>query len=224
MDISMLKPASDLARVYGVKAVAYGGPGSGKTPLINTAPRPVLCATEPGLLSMRGSDVPTWEAYTPEKIYEFFDWLFKSKEAAEFDTVGIDSISQLSEIILIAKLKSNRDGRKAYGEMSVEVMEIVSGLYYLRNKHVYMIAKQAHVDEGGVLKRKPYFPGNDLNIKVPHLFDEILHIDKVLVPGGEPTTAIRTCGTADITARDRSGKLDKLEPMDLNNLFEKVMS
>src|SRR4051794_11666434 len=120
MNQSQLKPASQLAQRFGVKALAYGPPGSGKTPIFNTAPRPVMCVVEPGMLSMRSSSIPCWEAYTAEKIDEFFDWLFTSREAANFDSVGIDSISQLAEIILTQELdpKRNKDGRAAYGKMS----------------------------------------------------------------------------------------------------------
>lgn len=106
MQMSQLKPASQLARRYGVKSVVFGSPGSGKTPLINTAPRPVLLVTEPGMLSMRGSNVPAWEAYSPALITEFFEWFMKSREAANFDTLGIDSISNIAEIILAEELKS----------------------------------------------------------------------------------------------------------------------
>ena len=225
MNINQLKPASQLAQRFGVKALAYGGPGTGKTPMINTAPRPVLCVVEPGMLSMRTSNVPAWEAYDAPKIDEFFKWLFTSNEARNFDTVGIDSISQLAEIILTEELKRNKDGRRAYGEMSRRVMEIVNALYYLPQKHIYLIGKQALADEGGMMRKKPYFPGQDLNVKIPHMYDEILHIGQANIPGqAKPVVAIRTAETFDIMARDRSGRLAELEPPDLTALFNKAMS
>lgn len=228
MQMRDLKPASQLAQRFGVKCVAYGGPGAGKTPLFKTAPRPVLCVVEPGMLSMRdATNIPAFEAYTPEKIEEFFDWLFRSHEARNFDTVGFDSFSQIAEIILKQELKRNKDGRKAYGEMSRRVMDWADGLYFMPNKHTYLIAKQGTVDEGGVNFKRPYFPGQDLNVKIPHLFDEILHIAPAQIPGvnmNKPVQAIRTLGTFDTMARDRSGKLAELEPPDLAALFRKVMS
>ncbi|MBN46248.1 MAG: hypothetical protein CMH23_07220 [Methylophaga sp.] len=226
MNVNQLRPASQLAQQFGVKCLAYGGPGMGKTPLIKTAPRPVLCVVEPGMLSMRdANNLPAWDAYTPERIEEFFDWLFKSNEAKQFDTVGIDSVSQLAEIFLTQELKRNKDGRKAYGEMSRRVMDLVNGLYYLPNKHVYLIGKQAVRDENGVSTKAPYFPGQDLNVKVPHLYDEILHIGEANVPGQpKPVVAIRAQPTFGIMARDRSGRLNELEPPNLGDLFRKCMS
>lgn len=221
--MSDLKPASELAKRFGVKCLAYGPPGVGKTPIIKTAPRPVVLAVEPGLLSMRdATNIPAFEAETPAKIDDFFNWFFGSKEATNFDTLCIDSISQLAEVYLTQELKRNKDGRKAYGDLSRKVMEIANALYYLPNKHVYLIAKMGTYDENGTSIRKPYFPGQDLNIKIPHLFDEVIYIDKMQIPGvAQPTLAFRTQSTYGIHARDRSGRLAEFEPPHLGQLFQK---
>lgn len=223
MNINDLKPAAHLVKRYGVKAVCYGGPGSGKTPLLNTAPNPVLVAIEPGLLSMRSSNIPTFEAFTRPKITEFFQWFFNSAEAKKFDTLGIDSISQLAEIILADEKKKNKDGRAAYGKMSDSVMELMNDLYYLQNKHIYLIAKQGH-DESTGLKR-PFFPGQDLLVKVPHMYDEVLHLGVHQIPGVvQPTKSIQTFEDYNHFARDRSGNLAQFEPPDLGVLFRKAMA
>lgn len=226
MQMSQLKPASSFALNVGYKAVAYGPPGEGKTPLIKTAPRPVLLICEPGMLSMRDAhNIPAWEGYTVAKCMEFFNWLKGSNEAKNFDTVCVDSFSQFAEIVLKEALKSNKHGLKAYGEMAETVMDIANLLFYMPQKHVYLIAKQTQIEEGGVMKRRPYFPGQELNVKVPHLFDAILHIAKAQIPGIiQPQLAIRTAGTIDITARDRSGRLNELEPPDLSALIAKAMA
>jgi len=57
MDIRDLKAASEHAQNFGCKCIIYGPSGSAKTPLVNTAPRPVLLSIEPGLLSMKGSNI-----------------------------------------------------------------------------------------------------------------------------------------------------------------------
>jgi len=225
MNLKSLKPASQLSGRFGVKALVYGPPGCGKTPVFNTAPRPVLMVVEPGMLSMRNSNVPSFEAYTYAAINEFCTWLFASAETKNFDTVGIDSISQLAEIILTHKLGINKDPRKAYGEMSREVMAIVNALYYMPQKHVYLIGKQTIIDEGGAMKRKPYFPGQDLNVKIPHMYDEILHMGLATIPGvAGQQMAFRTRESFDIMARDRSGMLNEYEQPDLTALFTKAMT
>jgi len=226
MQMNQLVAASSLAQRFGVKALAYGPPGTGKTPIAKTAPRPVMCVCEPGMLSMRdATNVPAWEAYTPERINEFFTWLLQSTEARNFDTVVLDSVSQMAEIFLAQELARWKDGRKAYGEMSRHSMDLINALYYLPNKHTYLIAKQGIVEEAGSNLRRPYFPGQDLNVKVPHLFDEILYIAEATIPGTmQPQIAIRTKSTFGILARDRSGKLAELEPPNLTQIFAKCMS
>lgn len=224
MDMRSLKPAGNLAGRFGVKALAYGAPGTGKTPIFNTAPRPLLLAVEPGLLSMRGSTVPTYEAYTAGAIREFFKWFFESSETKNFDTLGADSVSQLAEIILTDKLLINKDGRKAYGDMSREVMEYLNKLYFFPQKHLYLICKQTTIEESGAQKRRPYFPGQDLNVKVPHLFDEILHLGLHNIPGVVgPQKAFCTVEQFDLLARDRSGNLAAYEPPNLTDIFNKAM-
>lgn len=237
MQMSQLKPASQLARRYGVKSVVFGAPGSGKTPLINTAPRPVLLVTEPGMLSMRGSNVPAWEAYTPQLIAEFFEWFMKSREASNFDTLGIDSISNIAEIILAEELSKVKHGMKAYGNMSERTMKIANDLYYMPQKHIVMIAKQGLVENGRqtilqngevtyepIMQKRPFFPGKDLNVKIPHLFDNVMHLGEASVPGQpKPVRALRTKEIPEVFARDRLGNLGELEPPDLSALFAKAM-
>lgn len=226
MSMSMrdLKPAGSFAQMYGVKMLGYGPPGEGKTPLINTAPRPVLAFVEPGMTSMRGSNVPTFDATSVARCEDFFQWVFNSAEVKNFDTICVDSVSQMAEMYLKHYKAKNKDGRKAYGEMATAVMEHLAGLFYFRQKHIYLIGKQSMKDNGENSEAKPYFPGQELDVQVPHLYDVIAHICKTQVPGmTDPTLAIRCKGTFNIRARDRSGKLADLEPPHLGNVFAKCM-
>lgn len=238
MQLSDLKPASSLARRFGVKSVIFGGPGSGKTPLMNTAPMPVLLVTEPGMLSMRNSPIKHCRvATTYAEISDFLVWFFKSSEAKQFHTLGIDSISNVAEIILAEKLAAIKHGMKAYGAMSDSVMQICNSLFYMPEKHIVLIAKQALIENGKqtiiqdntvsyepIMQKRPYFPGKDLNIKVPHLFDNIMHLGEATVPGQpKPVRALRTKEITEVFARERSGLLNELEPPDLGYIFNKCM-
>jgi hypothetical protein len=225
LNIRDLKPLSELAQRFGAKCVTYGPPGLGKTPLMATAPRPLCLVVEPGLLSVRKvTNVPGFEANTAPKIRDFFTWFFQSAEARNFDTLGIDSVSQMAEIIVTEQLGKWKDGRKAYGEMSREIMGWMNDLYYLPNKHIYLIAKQ--MNDNGCFR--PYFPGQDLNIRVPHLFDLILRLAQFnTVPGapvGQAVTAFQCKPSFDAIARDRSGVLAEFEFPNLTAIFQKVMA
>lgn len=223
MNYRDLQPANNFSNSVGAKSICYGAPGIGKTPIINTAPRPVLLICEPGMLSMRGSVVPSYEGYTPQKIDEFFDWFFGSNEARAFDTLAVDSISQMCEIYLAeAKAGPNRDGRAHYGIMAEKVMKHVNRMFFIKNHHCYLICKQQTIDIGGIVKHRPYFPGKDLNVQIPHLYDMTLHLSEVTISGFGVQKAFRTKASFDIHARDRSGKLSEFEPADLNYIFRKA--
>lgn len=220
MNLSSLKPASEFARNYGCKAIIYGAPGSAKTPLINTAPRPVLLACEPGMLSMRGSTIPTFEATTPETIDEFFKWFFHSNETKGFDTLAIDSTSHMADIYLQKALKVNAHGLKAYGDMAKDVMSHLRPLFYTKEKHAYLIAKQSVENN----MARPYYPGNQLNVDVPHMYDFILHLGQHNVPSMGQIKSFMCNESLDFLARNRTGNLNDFEEPHFGKLVKKAMS
>lgn len=231
MQMKDLVSAGSCAQSLGVKSVLYGGPGVGKTPLINTAPRPVLLAIEPGLLSMRGSNTPTFKAYDHPKgvafgVDEFFAWFFGSNEVNNFDTLGVDSISEMAEAILRQELPQHKNKMQAYGNMSFRTMDILTKLYYTQNKNIVLIAKR--FEDAETKRKTPSFPGQDLKVKVPHFFDEILHYSMVpigTIPGVmQEVKAIQCHETYDIMARDRSGRLNQYEQPNLQQIFNKILS
>lgn len=226
MQMKDLKPAKTLVQRYGVKMIMYGKAGTAKTPMLNTAPRPLLLATENGLQSMKNSNVPTWQAFTPARVKEFFDWFMKSNEAKNFDTLGIDSASQLAENELDDLKPKFKDPRKAYGKMADNVMSYLEPLYFMPEKHIYLICKETQGQDGetGPIYKKPSFPGNDLNTRVPHRYDQILHAEYIRFAGmSEDTLAIRCKQCVDIHVRDRSGTLAEFEPPDLSVIFNKIL-
>lgn len=220
MNANDLRPAREFAQSFGAKCLIYGPPGSAKTPTINTAPRPVLLATEPGLLSMRTSNVPTWVAPTKARIDEFFKWFELSAEAKNYDTLAVDSTSQMCNIALDES--KAKHGLAQYGEMADYVMPYLQRLYYMKEKHMYLIAKEELTSDG---KRRPAFPGQQLNGSsgVSHLYDCILRLAKMPIPNIGETLAFQCNGTIDIVARNRTGTLADFEPPDFTALVNKVM-
>lgn len=226
MNLQSLKPASDFARQYGAKAIVYGAPGSRKTPLINTCPKPIMLACEPGMLSMRSSSVPTFQAFTGKAIDEFFKWFYESTERKNFDTLAIDSISQMADIFLQEALSgtsqagNKKHGLAAYGDMATRVLNILRPLFFTENIHTYLIAKEGSKDG----MKWPYFPGQQLLTEVPHMYDFILHLGLQNVPGIGQTPAFRCNQAVDVLARNRTGNLNDYEPPDFGALVRKAMS
>lgn len=226
MQASDLRPSGDLAQNYGVKMLVFGPPGGGKTPAIRTAPNPVLLATEPGMRSLKGTNIPTWEAPDAEKCEEFRKWYFGSNEARKFDTICVDSLSQLAEHYLAKAEKGNRHGLAAYGQMAEDVSAFTEALYFLRGKHVYLVCKEDTLDDGW---RRPYFPGKELHKKIPHRYDVVMRAAFVFVPGHKEDYAFQTTPSLNWSCRARQNpdeppKLAAFEPQNISLIISKLMS
>lgn len=223
-------PAKTLAVQSGVKALVHGGPGSGKTPIIQTAPRPITLAIEPGILTLRNWDGIIVEGKTVAQIKDFFDWLEGSNEAGGFDTVCVDSVSEMAEVYLrdqmagTTKGGNKAHGQAAYGEMAKQTMKNLFFLNGMKEKHAYLIAKQLLSPEDEGTKKRPYFPGKQLNTEVPHLFDLIMELGNHNIPGHGSYHCFRTRDSFSSLARDRSGRLDEYEQPNLAHVFTKCMS
>jgi hypothetical protein len=221
LNSSDLRPAGDFARHYFVKMLLFGGPGSGKTPLVTTAPAPVLFAAETGLATMRGSNVPTYPILNTATARAAIDWITSdAKDAAQFQTVFVDSGTQMAQNALDHWLPLRSDGRKAYGDMDKEMYPLFNRLYYQKNKHVVIVAKES-ID--GEENRIPIFPGKSMNSWVPHLFDLIAHLG-IYSAGAWRGLALRCHPEFEkVKVRARYRTLDPLEPPDLSALFRKAM-
>lgn len=222
-------PASQMADMRAAKILVYGPPGTAKTPLLGTAPRPVLCAIEDGCQSLQGATFAATAAKTTGQIEAFATWAEQSSEIKQYDTIGIDSLSQLAETYLneeaaiVGNGGKKRDGKQVYGDMSVRVRNVVRRLLAIPEKHVYFIAKQSMRDHAETMKCHPMFPGKDLTFWIPHEMDQVLHIDRRTFPG---TPGFHLCfqtqESPTVVARDRSGKLDLYEPAHLGQLIRKI--
>lgn len=220
MQASDLREAREFANTFGVKAVIYGPAGTGKTPIANTAPRPVMIATEPGLLSMRNSKIPTWIAPNKNRIDEFFKWFEHSSEAKNFDTLIIDSVTQMCEIALDDAKKRIKHGLQQYGDMAEYIMPYAERLYFMPQKHMYLISKEETQDSGF---RRPYYPGKQLPVAIPHRYDLILRVAKVSLSNVGEVTAFQCNGSYDVMARNRVGTLDTYEEPNFANIIRKCM-
>lgn len=214
----------------GVKSIVYGSSGQGKTPLAaNTTPRPVLLITEPGTMTLRSCKAPAYEAYTVARIEEFFAWLHSSADAVNFDTVIVDSVSQMCETYITegmangSKTGGQAHGIKVYGDMATTVMKHMMKLYFMPNKHCVLIAKEQKNEENGLIYHRPYYPGKDLHIKMPHLFDLVMQLGKFSIPNYGEHLSFKCNATFDAQARDRSGALAQFEAPDIGAIFNKCM-
>ena len=109
----------------GVKVLVYGQAGAGKTSLVKTLPKPIVLSAEGGLLSIQDADLPYIEISDMATLQEAYKWLAGSEEAKQYQSVALDSISEIAEVVLNAEKKATKDPRQAYGAMQEQMADII---------------------------------------------------------------------------------------------------
>ena len=217
-----LKSTGNLAG-NGVKLLVYGQAGAGKTSLIPTLPSPIVLSAEAGLLSIQDAELPYLEITTMAELQEAYKWLNESAEAAQFESVAIDSISEIAEVCLNYEKKVNKDPRAAYGAMQEQMADIIRVFRDLPAKHVYMSAKlEKTQDEMGRILYAPSMPGNKTGQSLPYFFDEVLALRVERDAEGNSQRALMCDSDGLWLAKDRSGKLESWEAPDLSMIINKI--
>lgn len=213
------------AVLHGVKVLVHGRAGAGKTMLCATAPDPIIISAEAGLLSLRHLTLPVIQVTTMSDLSEAYQYVSQSEEAQQYQTVCLDSLSEIAEVVLSTEKAASKDPRKAYGEMQEKMTQLIRGFRDLPGKHVYFSAKQtANKDDiSGVTLYGPNMPGRQLGPQLPYFFDEVFALDVGRTPEGQEFRFLRTRTDLQYEAKDRSGALDEYEKPDLTHVFNKII-
>lgn len=208
----------------GIKALVYGGAGAGKTCLCATAPAPVIISAEAGLLSLRGHDLPVIEVHSIADLQEAYRFISGADEAKSFQWVCLDSLSEIAEVVLADEKARTKDPRKAYGELSDQMMALVRAFRDLPGRNVYMSAKMERTKDEvtGAMLYAPSMPGQRVGQALPYLFDEVFVLRVERDPEGKPSRWLQTQSDLQYIAKDRSGALAMFESPDLTSIATKI--
>lgn len=97
----LVKSTKDVADKK-LKILVWGGPGTGKTHLIGTAPNPFVIAAEDGILTLHKFDIPYFKLDNTMAIYETFLMIMESaikREVVETENGTVD-FSKIETIAL----------------------------------------------------------------------------------------------------------------------------
>lgn len=212
----------------GVKMLVYGQAGAGKTSLVTTLPEPVVLSAEGGLLSIAHHDIPYITIKTLDDLYQAYDWLVNSDEAKRFQSVALDSISEVAEVVLDHELNQiingkKVDGRMAYGELNTKMASLIRAFRDLPGKHVYMSAKlEKSQDEMGRMLYGPSMPGKSLTQQLPYFFDFVFPLRVEKDANGNTQRAIMTDSDGLWQAKSRGQGLSVWEAPDLGAIIQKI--
>ena len=208
----------------GVKMLVYSLAGRGKTTLCGTCPRPIVLSAESGMLALSRMHVPFLEVKTMTDLREYFQWFKSSAEPKQyFETICLDSISEIGEVVLSASKAKVKDGRMAYGEMIEDMTKLIKEFRDLQGYHVYMSAKQERLknEATGVVLNQPMMPGQKLGQAMPYFPDLVMQLD-IDGPIGDTYRLLRTQPDFMNDAKDRSGLLDPIEEPHLGKIIAKI--
>lgn len=214
---------------HGVKGLIYGASGVGKTRIAASAPRPIILSAERGLLSLRQFNLPYINITDMKTLLEAYSHV-TSSAGRQFDTVVLDSVSEIAETCLAEAKRTNRDGRKAYDDLGTQMVDVFRRFRDIPQKHVIFLAKQTTQEINGLQVAVPSFPGKALANAAPYFFDEVFQLNNFRDGDGKRIFALRCWPDNFNTAKDRSGVLSEWENADpatgggLNYLFNKMLS
>lgn len=200
--------------------LVVGRSGMGKTTLIKTCPKPIIITSEHKLFALRKENIPVIEVKNLDDFNEAIDFVC-SKKAKKFETVCIDSVSDLAETLLTTLKKGVSDQRQAYGQMADSILEALDQLKEVKGKHVYVICKAKKLEDEGVVKMVPLMPGRRLGDELAYKFDLVLYLDK----NDDEENPYRYLVTEPTYKVDAKGceNLNGIERPDLGRLFKKAL-
>lgn len=229
---------TQMAATNGVKLLVYAQAGEGKTSLCATAPAPLIISAEAGLLSLSKQniermygvgtpgisyDMPVINISKVEDLVEAYDWCRDFAVKQGFQTICLDSISEIAEVVLNNAKRQVKDPRQAYGELIEKMTTTIRAFRDLPGVNVYMTSKMApSTDDAGVTKRGPGMPGKTLANDLPYFFDEVFRLCTAKDDKGVSFRYLQTQPDLQYIAKDRSGALHPSEHPNLAYIFAKI--
>lgn len=209
----------------GIKVLVHGPAGAGKTSLCaTTGGSPLIISAEAGLLSLRSHDIPFIEISSMAGLIDAYQFVSQSAEAAQFDWICLDSISEVGEVVLSHEKKQTKDPRQAYGALQEQMGDLIRSFRDLKGKNVYFSCKQERIKDelSGAMLYGPSMPGAKLAQSLPYFFDEVFALRVEADPEGNPTRFLQTSLDIQYYCKDRSGALDMYEQPALSIIAQKI--
>lgn len=218
-----IKKTSEV-KLDGVKSIIYGPAGVGKTVLCSTAPKPIIISAEQGLLSLADKDVDFVEVKKIAEVQQAYDYFTKSNDH-DYQTICVDSLSEIGEVVLAEFKKNEKDGRQAYMKLATALNAMVRNFRDIKGKNIVFTAKVRTIEDEdtGITSYVPSMPGRVMPDALPYLVDVVLPM-RIGGKKGDQYRYLQAGMDIRWVSKDRSGKLDAKEKPNLTALFDKIIN
>ena len=154
-------------------------------------------------------------------------------QLAKYDTYFVDSLTVLSRMCLawcktqpaaFSEKTGKPDIRGAYGLHGREMIGWLTHLQHTRGKNVWFVGiLDEKLDDFNRKVFQPQIDGSKTGLELPGIVDEVITMAE-LKADGDPYRAFvcQTLNPWGYPAKDRSGRLDRVEPPHLGRLMEKI--
>jgi len=203
----------------------YGAPGSGKTPLLCTAPSALILNVDKGMVSVTDPAVEYVDISSEDDMREIIEFLKNSKDATKYQNVCLDSFSELNDTIF-RSLANAKNTRSAYFDCQNITLDLLYQLKNIKGKN-FIASCEMKVCSEDIYDFRPYANGNTLTITVPHKFNQVLCLLSMTTEEGEKipylysSDELNDDGNHYLT-RDRSGKLRAREKSNLKSILKRL--
>lgn len=221
-----------------LKSLIYGPPGIGKTSTALTlSPKTTLIVSnEGGLLPLTGKDFFGIEIEHWKDLTQLWKDLQTDEYKKKYDTIFVDNLSEIGETCKAFIADEKRPAvRGKVDKIYEEQLDIKDWSLYseLMKRFIRMYRDLPYNliftcwedtiqdDQTGAIMHAPLLAGKKLATSLPGYFDEVFRM-VIKGEGAETERYFLTEHTNRSIAKDRSGKLDRLEKPSWETVMQKI--
>ena len=164
------KPSAEVFSKQKFSMILYGAPGTGKTTLACSAPKPLLIDFDNGARRIRAQHRP--DAFLPDNYDELLQ-NFTEETLKDYETLIIDTggalISSMQDYVMrkdpINKTKSGTISQKGYGAVKQEFQNLTNRFKTVYNKNIiYVFHSVEEKNKDGIAMQRLLCEGSSKNI------------------------------------------------------------
>lgn len=173
--MSLIKKANELNIQTKIKALIYGQPGTGKTTLAISSPKPLLFDFDNGVHRVNFAHLQNVDTVQISSYQDFLDVL-NNENLSDYETFVIDTGGKALDFMAEYIIKRNPKMGKlngtltlqGYGERKAEFSALVKKVTMM-NKHIVFVAHRETRTEGDDTRYVPQFGGSNYDSLVTEL-------------------------------------------------------